>query len=220
MFTGIIESLGQIISIKPGARDKRFGIRAEKLTGFVLGESIAVNGVCLTVESFEKNVFSVYASPETLSLTNLDRLRIGSKVNLERALTLQTRLGGHLVSGHVDCLAKVEEIKPKSESLKITLSFADKFSLFVIPKGSVALDGISLTVNECGQGFLTVNIIPATAKETTIQEWQKGRLVNLETDLLGKYVYNFFKQMDWGSKLKEQKQGSKLSVEFLRQHGF
>lgn len=215
MFTGIIEDIGEILEITPLEQEKRFKIKTSRLKDFVQGESIAVNGTCLTVESFSTNYFTAYASKETLNKTNLKFLKPGSLVNLERALTLASRLGGHLVTGHVDCLAKVEEIKKVGASKIFRLSYPEEFSAYIINKGSVALDGISLTVNACGPGFLEVNIIPATQKETTISHWQKGDLINLETDLIGKYVKSF---LDTEKTTKNQ--SSNLTVDFLRKHGF
>ena len=181
-----------------------------------LGESIAVNGVCLSVEDFTPGSFWVYASGETLEHSNLGGLKAGAEVNLERALSLQDRLGGHLVSGHVDCLARVESVQPAGRSRVYRFVFDPRWSLFVVPKGSVALDGISLTVNECGRGFLEVNIIPATQKETNISAWQPGAEVNMEIDLIAKYVQRMLEPWQGAG----QNEKSDLSMEFLRQHGF
>jgi len=217
MFTGIIEDIGEILNITPLSKEKRFSSKTNKIKNFVQGESIAVNGVCLTVENFSNTSFTAYASLETLGKTNLQFLKTGDKVNLERALTLSSRLGGHLVTGHVDCLARVEEITPAGESKIFRLSYPEEFSPYIISKGSVALDGISLTVNTCGPGFLEVNIIPATQKETTISTWKKGTVVNLETDIIGKYVKSF---LDRKENTSENKSQSKLTLDFLREHGF
>lgn len=219
MFTGLVQGLGRIEAADARGGQTRLTIRALfDLPKIVLGESIAVNGACLTVETFGENWFSVYASAETLAHTSLGALKTGSKVNLERALALGERLGGHLVSGHVDCLATVAHIKPAGESRVYTLSFPAEFGQLVVPKGSVALDGISLTVNECGPEFLSVNIIPATQRETTIGGWGPGTLVNMETDLIGKYVRNMLGP--WLAGKGESKPASKLSMDFLKEHGF
>jgi len=219
MFTGLVQGIGEIQGIEPRGKESRIRISPLfALEDYVLGESIAVNGVCLTVEDFGGNWFLVYASKETLSRTNLNLLGIGSKVNLERALALGDRLGGHLVSGHIDCLAKVETIKRAGESRVYRLSFPKEQAPFVIPKGSVALDGISLTVNNCGQDYLEVNIIPATQKETTISSWKPGTLVNMETDLIGKYVYRILQPWQEGESRSQPSQG--LTLDFLRKHGF
>ncbi len=219
MFTGIIQSAGTISGLEKKGAETRLRISpAKAFKDLIFGESIAVNGVCLTVENFGKDWFYVYASGQTMSITNLGFLKQGRKVNLERALTLGDRLGGHLVSGHVDCLGKVTFIEKAGESVIYNVSFPEQYSRQVIDKGSVALDGISLTVIECGSGFLSVNIIPATQKETTVSDWTKSSLVNMETDLIGKYVEKML-----GSVLKDrndQKPENRITGDFLREHGF
>ena len=218
MFTGLIQGTGIIAAVEKKGLETRFTVRP----GFVMhdprpGESIAVNGACLTAENFSRDTFHVYASAQTMSVTNLKALSTGSHVNLERALALGDRLGGHLVSGHVDCLAGVEDIQAAGESKKITLVFPEEFNPQVINKGSVALDGVSLTITGCGPGWLQVNIIPATWKETTIALLKKGFQVNMETDLIGKYVQNMLGP--WIAN-QAQARGSKIDMDFLRQHGF
>ncbi len=220
MFTGLVQGKGRVESVDVRGAETRLKLRALfDLADITLGESIAVNGACLTVETFGENWFTVYASAETLTHTSLGALKTGSVVNLERALALGDRLGGHLVSGHVDCLAVVADVKPAGESRIYTLGFPAEFGALVVPKGSVALDGISLTVNECGPEFLTVNIIPATQKETTISGWSPGTKVNMETDLIGKYVRNMLQP--WLTAAGGGgKPASTLSLDFLREHGF
>ena len=189
MFTGLTTAVGEVVRLVPGSGDVRLRIRPEPaFAALQKGESIAVNGACLSVEIFDADTFTAYASRETLSLTTLGGLRPGERVNLERALCLGDRLGGHLVSGHVDAQATVEHIAPAGASLRIRVRFPEIFGPQVIQKGSVALDGVSLTVNDCGSDFLEVNVIPETQKATTIGLWRPGRAVNLETDLIGKYV--------------------------------
>ena len=217
MFTGLVMGLGRVAAVDPRGDETRFRIQALfALDHIVVGESIAVNGACLTVETAKDREFTAYASAETLSKSGLGALKPGSQVNLERALALGDRLGGHLVSGHVDCLATVESVTRLGQSVRYRLAFPEDFSMFVVPKGSVALDGISLTVNECGSGFLTVNIIPSTQGATTIAFWKPGTTVNMETDMLGKYVLRML--LPW----QEAKVGkdSKITEDFLRQHGF
>jgi riboflavin synthase len=217
MFTGLIETVGTLVSAEKRGAEARFLIRpAKRFDAVVLGESIAVNGVCLTVETWEGGVFTAYASGETLSRTNLGGLGGGARVNLERALALGDRLGGHLVSGHVDCLASVESIDRAGESTVYRLGFPEEHGPLVVEKGSVALDGISLTVNECGPDFLTVNIIPATQAETTIGDWAAGTRINMETDLLGKYVQRMLGP--WLARAGAKP--SAITEEFLREHGF
>ncbi|MGE9985636.1 riboflavin synthase [Desulfovibrio sp. SGI.169] len=189
MFTGIIQGQGEISSLRKSGAECRLAIRPLfPLEHVIDGESIAVNGACLSVESHSRDGFTAYASAETLTRTTLGALRQGDLVNLERALALGDRLGGHLVSGHVDCLATVRDVRPAGQSLRCRLEFPANFGPEVIAKGSVSLDGISLTVNDCGPDFLEVNIIPDTQKRTTMRQWRPGARVNMETDLIGKYV--------------------------------
>ena len=217
MFTGIIQGLGQVEGATPSGLETRFSIRTLfAMPHIATGESIAVNGVCLTVEEPGINRFTAYASGETMGLTNLGKLSKGAKVNLERALGLSDRLGGHLVSGHVDCLAEVAGLATAGQSTVYTLKFPGEFGRLVVPKCSVALDGVSLTVNECDQEHLTVNIIPSTKAATMIASWQPGAKVNMETDLIGKYVARMLGP--WTAPEPGAKPG--LSVEFLREHGF
>ncbi|MDP3427554.1 MAG: riboflavin synthase [Humidesulfovibrio sp.] len=225
MFTGLVQGKGRVetVDVKGGARgaETRLKLRALfDLKNIAPGESIAVNGACLTVETYGDNWFTVYASAETLAHTSLGALKTGAEVNLERALALGDRLGGHLVSGHVDCLATVMDIKPAGESRVYTLSFPAEFGQLVVPKGSITLDGISLTVNGCGPEFLSVNIIPATQRETTISGWTPGTRVNMETELIGKYVRNMLTPWLAAGGLGGGKPASRLSTDFLREHGF
>lgn len=218
MFTGIIQGTGHIGAVDNRGAETRLTVRpAFALTGYVAGESIAVNGVCLTVETFGAGWFTAYASAETMSVTNLGTLRVSAVVNLERALALGDRLGGHLVSGHVDCLAEVQSITPAGESRIYRLGFPAAHGAQVIPKGSVALDGISLTVNDCGPDYLEVNIIPATQRETTIAGWTPGRRVNMETDVIGKYVCRMLAPWSGPS---ASTQPSAITMDFLKEHGF
>ena len=218
MFTGIIQGLGHVLTMDRRGNETRITLRPDfSLTDYALGESIAVNGVCLTVETFGQGWFTAYASAETMSVTNLGALRVSSRVNLERALALGDRLGGHVVAGHVDCLAEVLTVSQVGESRLYRLGFPVRFAAQVIPKGSVALDGISLTVNDCGQDYLEVNIIPATQQETTIAAWTPGRRVNMETDVIGKYVERML--APWGASADRPKP-SAITPDFLREHGF
>lgn len=189
MFTGIIQCEGEILASRQEGSERRFSIRPLVPFAEVTdGESIAVNGACLSVESHDRGMFTAYASGETVARTTLGALTAGARVNLERALALGDRLGGHLVSGHVDCVAEVRSIERRGQSLCCRLTFPAAFGREVIPKGSVALDGISLTVNACGEDFLEVNVIPDTRRRTTMRAWRPGSRVNMETDLVGKYV--------------------------------
>jgi len=221
MFTGLIQGKGRVETVEARGAETRLKIRALfDLKDIAQGESIAVNGACLTVETYGANWFTVYASAETLKHTSLGGLNTGAEVNLERALALGDRLGGHLVSGHVDCLACVAGITPAGESRVYTLSFPAEFGALVVPKGSITLDGISLTVNDCGPEFLSVNIIPATQRETTISGWTPGTRVNMETDLIGKYVQSMLQPWLATVGAGGGKPASTLSMDFLREHGF
>lgn len=154
MFTGIIKNLGLIIKKDIVANQARIKIRPQlPIEDYQMGESIAVNGICLTVEDFTKDDFTLYASQETLAVTNLLKLKVNSIVNLERALQIHDRFGGHIVTGHIDTLALVKSIHNCGDSYSFLLNFPQEFSHFVVGKGSVTLDGISLTVNDCGAGF-------------------------------------------------------------------
>lgn len=215
MFTGLIIGVGEVTGVKPGSGESRFAFTPLfSVSRWVKGESIAVNGVCLSVETFDQHSFTAYASQETLRLSNLDSLRRGDRVNLERALALGDRLGGHMVSGHADSVAVVESIRAAGQSKVIRVRYPEEFSSQVIAKGSVALDGVSLTVNACGPGFLEVNVIPETQESTTIGTWTAGRELNFETDMIGKYVEQMLRA--W----KETPEQSRLTMDFLRDNGF
>lgn len=218
MFTGLVECTGNVLGAENRGAETRLRIAPATMRDFVMGESIAVNGACLTVESFGADWFAVYASAETMGRTSLGGLRPGSVVNLERALALGDRLGGHLVSGHVDCIASVAAVTPAGESKIYRLTYPAEYGPQVIDKGSVALDGISLTVNACGGDWLEVNIIPETQRVTTIAGWNVGARVNMETDLIGKYVQRMV--APWAGTGAPDAPKSDLTEEFLRKHGF
>lgn len=189
MFTGLIQATGRIAATVAHGSERHFTIMPDfALDDVIDGESIAVNGTCLSVEKHGRDFFTAYASGETIHRTTLGTLPQGTIVNLERAMRVGDRLGGHIVAGHVDCLAKVESVEKAGLSLVCRFSFPKEFAGEVIPKGSVALDGISLTINTCGDDWLSVNIIPDTQMRTSMRYWKPGALVNMETDVLGKYV--------------------------------
>jgi len=214
MFTGIIQGQGRLTAVQRSGQERVLAIRALfALEDIVIGESIAVNGACLTVQSGKSGLFTAYASAETLSRTNLSLQHPDALVNLERALIIGQRLGGHFVSGHVDCLATVQSVRDAGQSLCIRLVFPAEYGELIIPKGSVALDGVSLTVNNCGSDFLEVNVIPETRRVTTIASWEPGTRVNMEADMIGKYVLRM---------LAPRREGARdgLDENFLREHGF
>lgn len=189
MFTGLVEEKGILIKKIPTGNGFQFEIQAKKvLEDLNIGSSIAVNGCCLTVVKRTERTFSVDTIEETLNKTNLGVLKQGDKVNLERPLKADARLGGHFVLGHIDTTGKIEDIKELSNSHWMTISYPEKFNQYLIYVGSVAIDGVSMTVAELKNNSFSVGIIPHTWKETIFSEKKIGDTVNLEFDVLGKYV--------------------------------
>ncbi len=192
MFTGIIEGLGTITSLH--AREG--GRRLRVACGFSLdetkvGDSIAVNGACLTVIETDGRRFAADLSPETVARTTFNDAKTGQPVNIERAMRLSDRLDGHIVSGHIDGIGTIRSIEKIGNAIIVTISVSEELGKYMIPKGSVAVDGISLTINTCSGEQFTVSIIPHTAKITTIGSYRLNTRVNIETDIIGKYVANF-----------------------------
>ena len=217
MFTGLIEGTGKLKTIEPRGKDMRLSIQASfDLEGFQTGESVAVDGVCLTVVFWQARTFTVDVSQETLSRSTLGQRSVGDEVNLERALRLGDRLGGHLVNGHVDGRARVMARKQRGDSLVLTFEVVAELGRYIIEKGSVAVNGVSLTVNRCDEQSFDVNIVPHTARWTTIGNWRVGDEVNIEVDIIGKYVERFVRHMQEGDS------ASKSGVDrgFLGKHGF
>lgn len=189
MFTGIITDIGEILSVDTNSGDRAFKIKTNYDTASIdIGASIACSGCCLTAIELGDDWFKVEASTETLSKTALGDWKMGSKVNLERSLRAGDELGGHIVSGHVDALAKILDVKPEGDSHRLKIEIPTGFEKFIAPKGSVALDGISLTVNEVEDTFFGVNIISHTWKVTTLGQKQVGDVLNFEVDLMARYV--------------------------------
>jgi riboflavin synthase len=197
LFTGIIEDLGKVVSIR---KEKGVFILAVEtkidLGDLKVGDSISVDGVCLTVVETRKNSFSVEVSSETLSRSTLNNIEAGYRVNLERAMKVGDRLGGHMVSGHVDVVGKIKEIRDGANGLIIEITPPEDFMRYIVDKGSVAVDGISLTVNSIKRSSFTVNIIGHTEKNTTLSTKGQGGSVNLEADIIGKYVEKFLSTED------------------------
>jgi riboflavin synthase len=218
VFTGIVEELGIVRALRLLPKSGQLTLEGEKvLNGTQIGDSIAINGVCLTVIRQTHREFTVDVMAETLSKTNLTELKSGSRVNLERALQLQTRLGGHLVSGHVDGVGTIHRITPWGIAKVYEIMAPPALLSYVLPKGSIAIDGISLTVIDVESNYFTVSLIPHTFEQTTLGFKGVGASVNLETDLIGKYVARFMRiNTDMSS--SENKQD--LSLGFLAEHGF
>lgn len=217
MFTGIIEAIGKVSAIENKGQDRRLHVATGKLDicSVSLGDSIAVNGVCLTAVSFPGNGFVADVSAETLSHTTLGAFNAGDKVNLERALTPTSRLGGHLVSGHVDGVGEVMSVTADGRSVRISIKAPSALARYIAQKGSICVDGISLTVNAINGAVFELNIVPHTAQETTIVSYRPGTLVNLEVDIIARYL----ERLLLGDKAAESL-SSGISVEFLAQHGF
>ena len=194
MFTGLIQDVGKIASLRVNKRSAVLAVETSlPVRSMKLGASIAVNGACLTVMKKGKKTFTVDVSPETLNRTSLAMVGIGSLVNLERPLRLQDGLGGHLVTGHVDGVAVVESIETQGEFTFFTFRVPVQLGAFLVSKGSVAVDGISLTINECSRRRFSVAIIPFTLEHTNLRARRVGDKVNIETDLVGKYVQKLVK---------------------------
>ena len=218
MFTGIVEGLGAIRQITR----KDSGLVLEIAPCFVLddpeeGESIAVNGACLTAASILSGSFKADVSPETISRSNLGDLKAGDVVNLERALRLSGRLGGHLVSGHIDGVGRILEKRPLGRFVLISVAVPLDFDRYIIEKGSIALDGVSLTVNSCGPGRLSVSMIPHTADITTLGRRKAGDKVNIELDLIGKYIEKLLRPKRPEG---EAEKDDGFDRAFLARHGF
>lgn len=190
MFTGIIQAVGQIERLDARGGDARLSIVAGDLplSDVAIGDSIAVNGVCLTVVARTAASFSADVSAESLARTTLGRLRAGSRVNLEKALAVGDRLGGHIVSGHVDGIATLQAREPVARSVRFRLTVPPTLAKYVAAKGSVCLDGVSLTVNAVAGVEFDVNIVPHTLAATTLGDWQVGSEINLEVDLIARYL--------------------------------
>jgi riboflavin synthase len=217
MFTGLVEGLGKIREIRRVGSDlvltvtPSFGVSDSRI-----GDSIAVNGVCLTVTFLGDDTFTMDVSGETVSCSTMGLLRQGEVVNLERALKFTDRLGGHLVSGHVDGTGRILKKEQRQKSWLLRVGVDEALARYTIEKGSICVDGVSLTINYCHDTYFEVNIIPQTGRETTLLNRKVGDLVNIETDLIGKYVEKFFRESGDAAK----KERSDIDPEILREYGF
>ena len=215
MFTGIVEETGSVVRVQKGAHSAVLTVQARKvLEGTRIGDSIAVNGICLTVTAMSPDTFTADVMHETLDRTGLSGLGPGSPVNLERAMPADGRFGGHIVSGHIDGVGRITDVRRDDTAVRYTVEAAPDLLRLVVEKGSIALDGISLTVAATGRNTFSVSIIPHTAAQTVLGRRKVGDLVNLETDIIGKYVE---KLMGREPELKTQ---SAITKEFLTRHGF
>lgn len=215
MFTGIIEELGTISSIQWGSKSAILNIGASKILDDIkTGDSINTNGACLTVTSFRTREFSVDVMAETMRRTNLQKLTVGSKVNLERALKISDRLGGHIVSGHIDGTGTITNIKKEDIAVWVSIKTQPEISKYIIQKGSVAIDGISLTVAEINNDTFKVSIIPHTGLQTTLLSKRTNETVNIECDQVGKYVEKLLFNQE------AKRQPSAIDMEFLKENGF
>ncbi len=216
MFTGLIEGPGVVLRIEKRRDKALFSIKPEfPWEERNLGESVAVNGVCLTASAWTGNSFSADVSEETLTRSNLGKFKVGDQVNLERALRLSDRLGGHWVTGHIDGTGRIFHKEFQENFFRLVIAVPESLRPFIVEKGSIAVDGVSLTVNRVGEKDLELTIIPHTGAQTTLTGKKVGDEVNLETDLIGKYVYQFLSRPKGEGLLK-----SKVNENFLREHGF
>lgn len=211
MFTGIVEEMGIVRRLTQTPVRCELELAASKvLESTQIGDSIAVNGVCLTVIRMDDEGFTADVMPETLRRSNLGQLKPGSMVNLERAMAANGRFGGHIVAGHIDDTGKILSMRPEGNAMLVTIGAAPEILRYIVEKGSIAIDGISLTVAQVTHSDFTVSLIPHTGEETTLLQHRPGEIVNLETDIIGKYV----------EKLMEPKASGGLTLEFLQRYGF
>lgn len=214
MFTGIVEEIGVVLAVFGG----KIEIKAAKVLeqNALSGASIAVNGVCLTVADSSAGKFTADIMPETLRLTNLGKLSAGSRVNLERAMAADGRFGGHIVSGHIDGTGTVERLVVEKNAVWLTVNCPQNLLRYILPRGSIAIDGVSLTAANVGDAYFKVSLIPHTRRETTLLQYKAGDVVNLETDIIGKYVERLMR----GGDSAQDRAESKISYEFLVENGF
>ena len=217
MFTGLVEDVGTVTRLQRAAHEIHITISSRQVSSdLIIGDSVSVNGACLTVVTTTTEQLTAVATAETLRRTNLGQLAVGSRVNLERALRLGDRLGGHLVLGHVDDLGRVEELADEGQAVLMRIIASPELMRLVVPKGSITVDGVSLTVAEMEADGFTISLIPHTLGVTTLQERRVGDYVNLEADIIGKYVARLLALQEDS----ESVSSSRVSERFLREHGF
>lgn len=211
MFTGIIEDIGSIASIKKSGGKWEFHVKTVLADGNLReGDSVAIDGVCLTATRVGDGGFYADASLETLNVTTLTEKKTGTKVNVERAMSADGRFGGHFVMGHVDAIGTIVDMRKAGDSVRISVEIPADIARYIVKKGSVAIDGISLTVNDQRNNIFTVNVIPFTVSKTTLGEKNPRDKVNIETDIVGKYIESFL--------TKDKKRG--VDLDFLYEHGY
>lgn len=215
MFTGLIEEIGTIKSIRKGAKSAEISILGDLVTKDThIGDSIAVNGICMTVTSISGNIFTADAMAETMRRTSLGTLKEGSKVNLERAMPANGRFGGHIVAGHIDGTGQITGFEKEDNAVWITIKTDTNILKYIVEKGSITIDGVSLTVAYVDNACFKVSIIPHTAANTILLDKKQGDIVNLENDIIGKYVEKLIGMNNVNDV------GSKIDEDFLMQHGF
>jgi len=217
MFTGIIEAVGQITNIQVNAQGARISVSTGQLNmqDVKLGDSIATNGICLTVIAFDSNSFSADVSNETLKRTGFVHYKNGQKVNLEKAMLPTTRFGGHMVSGHVDALSEITSIEQDGNSINYWVEMASDIASYIAEKGSITIDGVSLTVNALSDNKFRLTIVPHTTQETIISSYKVGTKVNVEVDLIARYIERLLT-----NKTAEQSQQLSVTQELLARNGF
>lgn len=217
MFTGIIESVGQVQSLQDLGGDIRLRIQTGlDLSDVHLGDSIATNGICLTVIEWGNDWYAADVSRESLNRTTLGQWHIGQPVNIEKAMLPTTRFGGHIVSGHVDAVGEITVVRRDARSIYFEVAAPVTIAKYLAEKGSVTVDGVSLTINHLRGHILSLNLIPHTTQRTNINTWRVGSKVNLEVDILARYI----ERLLLGDKVAGQDNSSRMSMEFLSQHGF
>lgn len=217
MFTGIIESLGKVESLQNVGGDVRLRIQTDlDMSDVHLGDSIATNGICLTVIEWGSNWYAADVSRESLNRTTLGHWRVGQPVNVEKAMLPTTRFGGHIVSGHVDAVGEITAVREDARSIYYEVTAPAEIAKYLAEKGSITVDGISLTINHLRGNILSLNLIPHTAERTNISTWKTGAKVNLEVDVLARYI----ERLLLGDKAAEQGQSSDISMSFLAENGF
>lgn len=219
MFTGIVEEVGIVQSVKKGAKSAIITVKADKiLEDMHIGDSICLNGVCLTTVDIGRGCYSADVMHETLNRTNLGQLKSGSRVNLERAMAADGRFGGHIVAGHIDGTGRIRSMERDDNAVWVTVDTPASILKYIIDKGSITIDGISLTVARVDAGSFAVSVIPHTMANTILLDKKPGDTVNLENDLVGKYVEKLLTFS--GESQEEQKEESGITMEFLAKHGF